>query len=93
VQCAGVSNNLLKSSAGDAHRRSRWRCRCNGVGRRQTTMLLPEEATQRQPSCLAKHCAMDDKRCGTVVRPRSVDQADDVRVGDDDSDVDARASR
>jgi hypothetical protein len=56
-------------------------------------MLLPEEATQRQPSCLAKHCAMDDKRCGTVVRPRSVDQADGVRVGDDDSDVDARASR
>jgi hypothetical protein len=25
-------------------------------------MLLPEEAMQRRPSCLAKHRAMDDKR-------------------------------
>jgi hypothetical protein len=42
-------------------------------------MLLPEEATQRRPSCLAKHRAMDDKRLGRMVRPGSVDQADDVR--------------
>jgi hypothetical protein len=47
-------------------------------------MLLPEEATQRRPSCLAKHRAMDDKRLGRVVCPRSVDQADDVRGGDND---------
>jgi hypothetical protein len=56
----------------------------NGVGWRQMAMLLPEEATQRRPSCLAKHRAMGDKRLGRMVRPRSVDQADGVRVGDDD---------
>jgi hypothetical protein len=56
-------------------------------------MLMLEEATQRRPSCLAKHRAMDDKRLGMVVRPRSVDQADSVRGGDDDGDVDGGASR
>jgi hypothetical protein len=56
-------------------------------------MLLPKEATQRQPSCLAKHRVMNNqRRClGRVVRSRSVDQADNVRGGDDD--VDGGASR
>jgi hypothetical protein len=39
---------------------------------------------QRQSSCLAKHRAMDDKCLGTVVRPQSVDQADDVQGRDTD---------
>jgi hypothetical protein len=56
-------------------------------------MMLPEEATQQRPSCLAKHRAVDDKRTRRMVRPRSVDQADDVRVGDDNGDVDGGASR
>ncbi|PWZ41227.1 hypothetical protein Zm00014a_013962 [Zea mays] len=56
-------------------------------------MLLPEEAMQRWPSCLAKHRAMDDKHLGRVVRPRSIDQADGVHGGDDDGDVNGGASR
>jgi hypothetical protein len=36
---------------------------------------------------------MDDKRLGRMVRPRSVDQADGMRVKDDDGDVDDGASR
>jgi hypothetical protein len=36
---------------------------------------------------------MDDIRLGRVVRPRSVDQVDGVRGGDDDGDVDGGASR
>jgi hypothetical protein len=47
-------------------------------------MVLPEEATQRRPSCLAMHYEMDEKRLGRMVRPQSVDQGDDVRVGDGD---------
>jgi hypothetical protein len=56
-------------------------------------MLLIEVATQRRPSCLAKHGAMDDKLLRRMVHPRSVDQADGVRVGDDDGDVDGGASQ
>jgi hypothetical protein len=36
---------------------------------------------------------MDDKRLGRVVHSRSVHQGDDVRVVDDDGDVDGGASR
>jgi hypothetical protein len=46
----------------DAHRRSQRRCRCNGEGRRQTATLLPKEASQRQPSCMVKKLATDDRR-------------------------------
>jgi hypothetical protein len=56
-------------------------------------MLLLEKATQQQPSCLAKYLTMDDICLGRVVRPRSVDQVDGVRGGDDDGDVDGGASR
>jgi hypothetical protein len=54
-------------------------------------MLLPEEATQRWPSCLAKYRAMDDKHLGRVVRPRPIDQANNVRGGDNDGDIDGGA--
>jgi hypothetical protein len=36
---------------------------------------------------------MDDKRLGRMVRRRSIDQADGVRVGDNDGDVDGGASQ
>jgi hypothetical protein len=56
-------------------------------------MLLPKEATQWQPSFLAKHHAKDNRRLRRVVHSRSVDQAYDMRGGDDDGDVDGGASR
>jgi hypothetical protein len=35
---------------------------------------------------------MDDRRLRRVVRPRSIDQVDGVRDGDDDGDVDGGTS-
>jgi hypothetical protein len=56
--------------------------------------LVPEAATQRQPSYLVKKLAVDD-RCHGRVRScaQSVGQTDIVRGEDDDGDVNGRTSR
>jgi hypothetical protein len=93
TQIDGCDDAARRPCVGDAHRRSRRRCRCDSGGRRRTTTLLHEETTQRLPLCLVKKLKADDRRHGRVrSRSRSVSQTDGVQ-GKDDGDVDGRTSR